>query len=58
MKAFRIPIAPIPAGSGNATAINLLGLTVRLGATEFLNFLLDRVTDVLIRTAVTSLRPR
>jgi len=26
MKAFKIPIAPIPAGSGNATSLNLLGL--------------------------------
>ncbi|KAI9509619.1 ATP-NAD kinase-like domain-containing protein [Russula earlei] len=25
MKAFRMPIAPIPAGSGNATSLNLLG---------------------------------
>ena len=28
MKAFKIPIAPIPAGSGNATSLNLLGLEV------------------------------
>lgn len=30
LKAFSIPIAPIPTGSGNGTAINLLGLEVRL----------------------------
>ena len=29
-KAFRIPIAPIPAGSGNGLSLNLLGLKVSL----------------------------
>lgn len=28
MRAFRIPVAPVPTGSGNATAVNLLGLEV------------------------------
>jgi sphingosine kinase len=28
MKAFRMPIAPIPAGSGNAASLNLLGVEV------------------------------
>lgn len=28
MRAFRMPIAPIPAGSGNAGSINLLGVKV------------------------------
>ncbi len=28
MKAFAIPIAPIPTGSGNGLALNLLGLAV------------------------------
>jgi sphingosine kinase len=27
-KAFRIPIAPIPAGSGNGLSLNILGLKV------------------------------
>jgi sphingosine kinase len=26
MRAFRIPVAPIPTGSGNATSLNILGL--------------------------------
>ena len=30
MKAFAIPVAPIPTGSGNGMAINLLGLQVRV----------------------------
>jgi sphingosine kinase len=29
MRAFRIPIAPIPAGSGNGTSLNVLGIKVR-----------------------------
>ncbi|KAJ8455326.1 hypothetical protein ONZ51_g12506 [Trametes cubensis] len=29
-KAFSIPVAPIPSGSGNALAINLLGIDVRI----------------------------
>lgn len=29
-EAFKIPIAPIPAGSGNGTCLNLLGVKVRL----------------------------
>lgn len=28
-RAFRTPVTPIPSGSGNALAINLLGLDVR-----------------------------
>lgn len=30
MRAFRIPIVPIPAGSGNGLSLNLLGLQVSL----------------------------
>lgn len=30
MRAFRMPIAVIPAGSGNAMSLNILGLNVRM----------------------------
>ena len=30
MRALRIPIVPVPAGSGNALSLNLLGLQVRV----------------------------
>jgi sphingosine kinase len=29
-KAFRIPVAPIPAGSGNGLSLNLLGFEVHI----------------------------
>jgi Diacylglycerol kinase catalytic domain len=30
MRAFKIPIVPIPAGSGNGTCLNLVGFEVRM----------------------------
>jgi sphingosine kinase len=43
MRAFRIPIAPIPAGSGNAESLNLLGVEVCV-----LSSFLKRVTHLSI----------
>lgn len=33
VRAFQIPLAPIPTGSGNGLSLNLLGLEVRIYAT-------------------------
>lgn len=41
MRAFRMPIAPIPAGSGNAQSLNLLGVKVWV-----LSFLVTSVTHL------------
>jgi hypothetical protein len=43
MRAFRMPIAPIPAGSGNAESLNLLGIEVCV-----LSSFLTRVTHLFI----------
>ena len=43
-EAFRIPIAPIPTGSGNGTSLNLLGVEVGLGLTLQMNLCEMRLT--------------
>jgi sphingosine kinase len=34
-KAFRIPVAPIPTGTGNGLSLNLLGIDVRSNLTLY-----------------------
>jgi sphingosine kinase len=53
MKAFRMPIAPIPAGSGNAESLNLLGVKVREPSS-----ILTEALILFVRIALTSLPPR
>ena len=35
MRAFRIPLTPIPAGSGNGLCLNLLGIKVRVPSCRY-----------------------
>jgi sphingosine kinase len=45
MRAFRMPIAPIPAGSGNALSLNIMGIEVRTPCSSSI-----KVVHLLFRT--------